>query len=181
MRPSRSFRSQIAEVDAKHDNLPGSAPSPWGISTGSLPVPLGGGGPFHKSNSAILVPTHVGRKECLRCVTTVYTMSGPGLPRSRTSFGTHRWSRLSAGHGSKSFLLSLSAATVPCAAMTECRWAGKGLRPPHDIRAQRAGMIPCLSSQSFIRLRKLNDSRHLWVGNHQIPQMDEVLRRHTHL
>src|SRR5262249_51133401 len=29
-----------------------------------------------------------------------------------------RWSRLSAGHGSKSFLLSLSATTSPCAATT---------------------------------------------------------------
>jgi hypothetical protein len=36
--------------------------------------------------------------------------------------------------------------------------------PQRDIRAQRAGMIPCLSSQNFIRLKKLNDSRRLWVG-----------------
>jgi hypothetical protein len=33
-----------------------------------------------------------------------------------------------------------------------------------DIRAQRAGMILGLSSQNFIRLKKLNDSRRLWVG-----------------
>jgi hypothetical protein len=33
-----------------------------------------------------------------------------------------------------------------------------------DIRAQRADMIPCLSSQNFIRLKKLNDSWRLWVG-----------------
>jgi hypothetical protein len=36
-----------------------------------------------------------------------------------------------------------------------------------DIRAQRAGMIPCVPSQDLIRLRKLNDSPRLWVGNHQ--------------
>jgi hypothetical protein len=36
-----------------------------------------------------------------------------------------------------------------------------------DIRAQRVGMIPCFPSQDLIRLRKLNDSRRLWVGNHQ--------------
>jgi len=28
-----------------------------------------------------------------------------------------------------------------------------------DIRAQRADMIPCLFSQNFVRLRKLNDFR----------------------
>ncbi len=50
-----------------------------------------------------------------------------------------------------------------------------------NIRAQRAGMIHCVPSQDLIRLRKLNDSRRLWVGNHQIPHLDEVLRRHTHL
>jgi hypothetical protein len=33
-----------------------------------------------------------------------------------------------------------------------------------DSRAQRAGMIPRLSSQNFIRLRKLNDFRRRWVG-----------------
>src|SRR5205807_610858 len=47
---------------------------------------------------------------------------GPGLT------GNGWWSRLSAGHGPKSFLLSLSAATGQCAATTECRWAGKGIR-----------------------------------------------------
>jgi hypothetical protein len=36
-----------------------------------------------------------------------------------------------------------------------------------DIRAQRAGMIPCLPSQDLIRLRKLNDSPRIWAGNHQ--------------
>jgi hypothetical protein len=36
-----------------------------------------------------------------------------------------------------------------------------------DIRAQRAGMIPCLPSQDLIRLRKPNDSPRIWAGNHQ--------------
>jgi hypothetical protein len=36
-----------------------------------------------------------------------------------------------------------------------------------DIRAQRAGMIPCVPSQDLIRLRKLNDSQRIWAGNHQ--------------
>jgi hypothetical protein len=36
-----------------------------------------------------------------------------------------------------------------------------------EICAQRAGMIPCVPSQDLIRLIKLNDSRRLWVGNHQ--------------
>jgi hypothetical protein len=36
-----------------------------------------------------------------------------------------------------------------------------------NIRAQRAGMIPCLPSQDLIRLRKLNDSPCIWAGNHQ--------------
>src|SRR6476660_3479704 len=40
---------------------------------------------------------------------------GPGLT------GNEWWSRLSAGHGPKSFLLSRSAATGQCAATTECR------------------------------------------------------------
>src|SRR5262249_24305096 len=42
--------------------------------------------------------------------------------------GRRRWAWLCGGHGSKSFLLSLSATTSPCAATTECRWAGKGPR-----------------------------------------------------
>src|SRR5215831_10373733 len=61
-----------------------------------------------------------------------------------------QWAWLCSGHGSKSFLLSLSAPTSPCAATTECRWPGRrntGRRS--DIRAQRAGMIPCLSSQKI--------------------------------
>jgi hypothetical protein len=36
-----------------------------------------------------------------------------------------------------------------------------------DIRAQTAGMVPRVPSQDLIRPRKLNDSRRLWVGNHQ--------------
>src|SRR5262249_11138334 len=68
-----------------------------------------------------------------------------------------QWAWLYSGHGSKSFLLSLSATTSPCAATTACRRPGR--RNRSDIRAQRAGMIPCLSSQNFIRLKKLNDSR----------------------
>src|SRR6516225_7894850 len=78
-----------------------------------------------------------------------------------------RWAWLWSGHGSKSFLLSRSATTSPCAATTECRWPGRrntGCRS--DLRAQRAGMIPCLSSL-FSKLhspKKLNDSRRLWVG-----------------
>src|SRR5215471_5591623 len=34
-----------------------------------------------------------------------------------------QWAWHCSGHGSKSFLLSLSATTSPCAATTECRWA----------------------------------------------------------
>ena|SRR5207245_6122188 len=48
-----------------------------------------------------------------------------------------------------------------------------------DIRAQRAGMIPCLPSQDLIRLRKLNDSRAFGPVITKIPPMDEVLRRHS--
>jgi hypothetical protein len=36
-----------------------------------------------------------------------------------------------------------------------------------DIRTQRASMTPCVPSQDLIRLRKLADSRRLWVGNRQ--------------
>jgi len=39
-----------------------------------------------------------------------------------------RWVWLCSGHGPKSVLLSFSAATRLCAATTECRWAGKGIR-----------------------------------------------------
>jgi hypothetical protein len=39
-----------------------------------------------------------------------------------------------------------------------------GIRAASDIRAQSAGMILGLSSQNFIRLKKLNDSRRLWVS-----------------
>src|ERR1700730_5818642 len=51
-----------------------------------------------------------------------------------------------------------------------------------DSRAQRAGMIPCLSSQNFIRQRKLNDIPGTFGSEiTRIPHMDEVLRRHRHL
>ena len=36
-----------------------------------------------------------------------------------------------------------------------------------DIRSQRTGMIPCVSSQNFIRLRTFSGSRSIWVGNNQ--------------
>src|SRR6478736_6118309 len=52
-----------------------------------------------------------------------------------------------------------------------------------DSRAQRAGMIPCLSSQNF-RILVISDPKvpgislsFLW----RMPHMDEVLRRHGHL
>src|ERR1700730_661203 len=48
-----------------------------------------------------------------------------------------------------------------------------------DIRAQRAGMIPCVSSQDLIRLRKLNHSRAFGPVITKIPPSDEVLRRRS--
>jgi hypothetical protein len=36
-----------------------------------------------------------------------------------------------------------------------------------DICAQRAGMISRVPPQDLVHLRKCNDSRRLWVGNHQ--------------
>jgi hypothetical protein len=66
-------------------------------------------------------------------------------------------------------LLSLSAATPLVRSHDRVPMSRERNRAAaKDICAQRAGMIPRLSSQNFIRLRKLNDSRHLWVGNHQI-------------
>src|SRR5215472_807083 len=51
-----------------------------------------------------------------------------------------------------------------------------------DSRAQRAGMIPRLSSQNFIRRRKnLMIPGAFGSEITTIPQMDEVLRRHRHL
>src|ERR1019366_3071424 len=49
-----------------------------------------------------------------------------------------RWAWLCSGHGPKSVLLSLSAATRLCAATTECRWAGKGIRTAAAISAPKA-------------------------------------------
>ena len=46
-----------------------------------------------------------------------------------------------------------------------------------DSRAQRAGIIPRLSSQNFIRLRRFPAP--LGRKINQFPQMDEVLRRHN--
>src|SRR5262249_50476229 len=48
-----------------------------------------------------------------------------------------RWAWLCSGHGPKSVLLSLSAATRPCAATTECRWAKKGIRAAAAISAPK--------------------------------------------
>src|SRR6266436_4124508 len=56
---------------------------------------------------------------------------GPGLTWRK------RWAWLCTGHGPKSVLLSLSAATRPCAATTECRWAGKGIRAAAAISAPK--------------------------------------------
>jgi len=74
-------------------------------------------------------------------------------------------------------VLFIAAATGPCAATTERRLGNTGRR--NDIRAQRAGMIPCLSSQNFIRLRKLLPGA---FGSEitKIPHIDEVLTRHGH-
>src|SRR5262249_45522681 len=56
---------------------------------------------------------------------------GPGLTWRK------RWAWLCTGHGPKSVLLSLSAATRPCAATTKCRWAGKGIRAAAAISAPK--------------------------------------------
>src|SRR6266446_2859039 len=48
-----------------------------------------------------------------------------------------RWAWLCSGHGPKSELLSLSAATRLCAATTECRWARKGIRAAAAISAPK--------------------------------------------
>ena len=45
-----------------------------------------------------------------------------------------------------------------------------------DIRAQRAGMIPCVPSQNFVRLKKLNDSR-LSFSNPHLPEKLNDFRR----
>jgi NAD(P)-dependent dehydrogenase (short-subunit alcohol dehydrogenase family) len=42
------------------------------------------------------------------------------------------------------------------------------------------GPVTILVNNAGVKPSK-EDSRRLWVGNHQIPQMDEVLRRHRHL
>src|SRR5256886_7217582 len=54
---------------------------------------------------------------------------GPGFTWRR------RWAWLCSGHGPKSVLLSLSAAIRLCAATTECRWAGEGIRAAAAISA----------------------------------------------
>src|SRR4030095_12998657 len=56
---------------------------------------------------------------------------GPGFPWRK------RRACLCSGHGPKSVLLSLSAATCLCAATTECRWAGKGIRAAAAISAPK--------------------------------------------
>src|SRR5262245_64838023 len=48
-----------------------------------------------------------------------------------------RWAWLCSGHGPKSILLSLSAATRPCAATTECRWLRQGIRAAAAISAPK--------------------------------------------
>jgi len=73
----------------------------------------------------------------------------------RTDSGLTRnewWSRLGAGHGSSPYcrrdrpVRSHDRAPMGLEGKTGRR---------SDIRAQRAGMIPCLSSQNFIRLREI--------------------------
>jgi hypothetical protein len=86
-----------------------------------------------------------------------------------------RWASLCCDHSLKSVLLSLSVPIHLCAATTECRWAGKGIRAGgSDIRA-RGGMILCFASQSLIRLGKSNDSRRLWKHIGQPPTKVDLL------
>src|SRR5262245_3013234 len=57
-----------------------------------------------------------------------------------------RWAWLCSGHGPKSVLLSLSAATSPCVATTGRRWARKG-----GIRAAAATSAPKGYSVSLLK------------------------------
>src|SRR5438034_2211576 len=65
--------------------------------------------------------------------------------------GRKQWAWLCSGHGPKSKLLSLSAATRLCAATTECRWAGKGIRAAAAISTPKGrydALCPLLKTSS---------------------------------
>src|SRR5262249_41835286 len=67
-----------------------------------------------------------------------------------------RWAWLCSGHGSKSFFIVPLRRDQPARSHNRVPMGREGGNTGRrrSIRAQRAGIIPCLSSQNFIRLEK---------------------------
>src|SRR5262249_61455469 len=78
-------------------------------------------------------------------------------PRIGSVFtGRKRWAWLCSGHGSKSFFIVPLRRDQPARSHNRVPMGREGGNTGRrrSIRAQRAGIIPCLSSQNFIRLEK---------------------------
>src|SRR3977135_661425 len=91
-----------------------------------------------------------------------------------------RWTWLCSGHGPKSVLLSLSAATRLCAVTTECDGPGKEYGPPQRYPRPK-GKYDTLCPFSRPHPSKKNLMIPGAFGSEiaKIPPMDDVLRRHS--